>query len=354
MTVFRKIYASVYPTLLSIVERNVVPDAIIRRVSRQLLASQLQSFEASDIEKRQEEFMQFVEELRASPIAIHTDAANQQHYEVPAEFFLHVLGKHLKYSSCYFPPGVTSLDDAEECMLRLYVERAQISDGMEVLELGCGWGSFSMYVCERFPKLRLTTVSNSASQKEFIQAQCKARHIENLTVITADVNSFSTESKFDRIVSIEMFEHMKNYEQLLKRISSWLKPEGLLFIHIFTHARFAYHFDASDSTDFMSNYFFTGGTMNSDDTLLYFQDNVKIVNHWRVNGEHYGKTSECWLQNLDKKAKEVRPILEKVYGKDQATKWFVYWRLFFIACAECFAYGEGKEWIVSHYLFKKA
>eukprot|EP00741_Cyanophora_paradoxa_P012319 tig00000169_g11904.t1 len=340
--------------LMQLVEKNMVPDFLIRKGTRTLLQARLDEEEKHDIEAQQAHLMRFVASLKKMPIAVNTRDANEQHYELPTEFFLHVLGKRLKYSSCYFPAGITSLDQAEEVMLAKYAERAQLADGQEILELGCGWGSCTLYMAEKFPKARITGVSNSRSQKEHIDGECKKRGLSNVTIVTADMNEFEAgAAKFDRVVSIEMFEHMKNYELLMRKVAKWLKPGGMLFVHIFTHARYAYHFEARDESDWMSKYFFTGGTMPSDNLLTYFQEDLALADHWRVSGTHYGKTSEAWLANLDAKKKEVWPILEATYGKENATKWFVYWRLFFIACAECFAFAGGNEWLVSHYLFRK-
>ncbi len=281
-------------------------------------------------------------------------AANEQHYEVPTPFYQFCLGRRLKYSGCLYPVGNETLDQAEEAMLALYAERARLADGQEILELGCGWGSFSLYLAERFPRARITGVSNSRTQKEFIDAQARERGLANLQIITCDMNVFTpTAGQFDRVVSIEMFEHMKNYQRLLANVAHALKPGGLLFVHIFTHHRFAYHFVARDDTDWMARYFFTGGQMPAHELLGHFQDDLKLVENWKVNGTHYEKTAEHWLQNMDRHKDEIMPLFARTYGPEQAVKWWVYWRVFYMSCAELWGYRDGEEWLVSHYLFRK-
>ena len=340
---------------MSLVEKGLLPDAVIRHGIRRLLAQRLVEEDKGDPQAQQAHFMKLVESLRQSPVAIETAAANQQHYEVPAVFYQKVLGKHLKYSSCYFQPGITSLDEAEAEMLRITTERAQLRNGERILELGCGWGSLSLYMAAKYPDSRITGVSNSNSQREFIMAQAKLRGLNNLNIITCDANvlEFPEGTQFDRAVSVEMFEHMRNYQTLLKRISSWLKPGGTLFVHIFTHKEYAYPFEVRDDTDWMAKYFFTGGIMPSDDLLLYFQDDLKLRKHWQVNGQHYQKTAEAWLANMDAHREQIMPVFIQTYGASQALKWWNYWRVFFMSCAELWGYNQGREWLVSHYLFER-
>jgi cyclopropane-fatty-acyl-phospholipid synthase len=260
----------------------------------------------------------------------------------------------MKYSSGYWMRHDVSFDQSEEDMLKITTERAELEDGQSILELGCGWGSLTLFMAKRFPHANITAVSNSRTQKNYIDAQAIARGLKNVHVITADMNTFAIEKKFDRVVSVEMFEHMRNYQKLLKNVASFLKDDGKLFVHIFTHKDIAYLYDATDERDWIGKYFFTGGIMPSDHLLMYFADDVKIEKHWRVSGQHYQKTSEAWLTNTDKHHREIMPILKTTYGEEHALKWWVYWRVFFMSCAELWGYDEGNEWIVSHYLFKKS
>ncbi len=337
----------------SLLEKNNIPDFLIRQNIRKLLAQRLKDEDAGNVEANQEKIMQLIVELKSSPIAINTADANEQHYEVPTQFYQYCLGKHLKYSSGYWKEGVNDIDISERDMLEITCQRAELAEGQQVLELGCGWGSLSLYMSAKFPKSTFTVVSNSSTQKLHIDEQASQRGIKNLTVVTADMNTFSIEKKFDRVVSVEMFEHMRNYEKLLAKVSSFLNENGKLFVHIFTHKGLAYKFEVVDDSDWMSKYFFTGGIMPSDHLLLYFDTHFNIEQHWRVSGMHYSKTSEAWLQNMDKHKTEIMPLFEQTYGKEGALKWWVYWRIFYMSCAELWGYNGGEEWIVSHYLFRK-
>jgi cyclopropane-fatty-acyl-phospholipid synthase len=339
--------------IINSAEAGLLPDSVIRAGIRTLNRRRLREEHRGGIEALREHQRSFIVMLRQSPIAVMTDVANEQHYEVPPEFFQLALGKNRKYSCCYYPTGTETLDEAEEAMLGLSCERAQLADGMDVLELGCGWGSLTLWMAQYYPTSRITAVSNSAPQREFILSQCRERNLGNVDVITADMNLFTTDKRFDRIVSIEMFEHMRNYELLLRMIVSWMKPGAKLFVHLFCHKEYAYMFEAEGEDNWMGKYFFSGGIMPSDDLLLYFQDDVAIEDHWRVDGRHYERTANHWLANMDSKKVQIMPVLERTYGRKDAARWFQRWRIFFMACAELWGFRDGREWWVAHYLFKK-
>lgn len=337
----------------SLLEKNKLPDFIIRMGIRRLLKQRLKDETKPTPNLQQKALLQLVDELKKSPIAIHTQAANEQHYEVPTEFYQYCLGQHLKYSSGYWNETTRDLNTSEHDMLELSCQRANLINGQTVLELGCGWGSLSLFMAARYPQSQFTAVSNSRTQKLYIDAEAQQRGITNLTVITSDINTLHLTTTFDRIVSVEMFEHLRNYEELFKRIAAWLNPQGQLFVHIFTHKTLAYTFEVKDETDWMSRYFFTGGIMPSNDLFSYFNSHLTIQQQWTVSGLHYHKTSEAWLRNMDAHKEKIMPLFENTYGKAEALKWWVYWRVFYMACAELWGFNNGEEWMVQHYTFTK-
>jgi cyclopropane-fatty-acyl-phospholipid synthase len=327
---------------------HLLPDPLVRLGIRRLLAQRLRE------ERARFNLAAYVADLKTRPLAEQTAAANEQHYEVPTAFYQLCLGPRLKYSGCLYPTGRETLAEAEEAMLALYAERAQLADGQRILELGCGWGSLALFNAEKFPRAQITGVSNSRTQKAFIDAEARRRGLTNLTIITCDINVLDLPpASFDRVVSVEMFEHLKNYQRLFAAIARWIRPGGLLFVHIFTHRELAYHFVASDASDWMARYFFTGGQMPSHALLPQFQDDLRLVSDWQVNGTHYQRTAEHWLQNMDAHRAEILPIFAATYGEANVTKWWARWRIFYLACAELWGYHAGEEWIVSHYLFTK-
>ncbi len=333
---------------------DILPDFIIRRGIRKLLQQRLKDERATDPAERLKRVSQFAEELKKLPVAIETKAANEQHYEVPAAFYQLCLGPRLKYSSCFYQQGDESIKVAEEAMFELTCTRAELKDGQKILELGCGWGSLTLWMAEKYPQAQITSVSNSASQREYILGQCKQRGFNNVTVITCDMNQFSiSPDTFDRVVSVEMFEHMKNWQELFRRISTWLKAEGKLFFHVFTHRDCAYHFESKDGTDWMSRHFFTGGIMPSNNLPTHFQDNLKLETQWEVPGRHYGQTAEHWLQNTDQHREKVLRIFTETYGPKKARQWLAYWRIFFMSCAELWNFEKGEQWMVCHYRMTK-
>jgi cyclopropane-fatty-acyl-phospholipid synthase len=333
---------------LSLAETGRIPDILIRAAIRGLLRRRLSELSIGDCEAEEEANSTFRDELRQSPVALVPELANQQHYEVAAAYFQRVLGWRLKYSSGLWSEGVRDIDTAEEAMLSLTCGRAQLSDGMSVLDLGCGWGALSLWIAERYPRCQVTAVSNSKPQREFILARCAERGLGNVEVITNDVNKLDFEQRFDRVISVEMFEHVRNYDLLLARIARWLQPSGKLFVHHFSHREFTYPYETDGDHNWMGRHFFSGGIMPSDDMLLHFQRDLVVERKWRVNGVHYRKTVEAWLEMHDLQREALIPILGKVYGEEAAPLWFERWRLFFLSCSELFGYRNGNEWWVTH------
>ncbi|MBD8637232.1 class I SAM-dependent methyltransferase [Stenotrophomonas sp. CFBP 13725] len=341
------------PGLTGLAERGLLPDALLRLGIRQQCAQRLREEQEGGTDAQSARFSERIAELAGSPLALHVDAANRQHYEVPAAFFEACLGKRLKYSSCYYRTGHETLDQAEEAMLELYAERAGLADGQDILELGCGWGSLTLWMAERYPNARITAVSNSNGQRTHIEAQCKARRLGNVTVLTRDVNHLELpEHAFDRAISIEMFEHMRNYDRLLGRIAGWLRSDGALFVHIFVHRTLMYPFETQGDDNWMGRHFFTGGLMPAADTLLHFQHDLLLQQRWLLDGTHYERTANHWLANQDSQRDALMPVLRQTYGDAAAALWFQRWRMFWMACAELFGYENGQQWQVAHYLFR--
>lgn len=338
---------------LKLAEKGYLSDALIRKGIQRLCKSRLEEISEQDCEQAQSSLVQFVQAMAQAEIAPLPEKANAQHYEVPANFYQYCLGRNRKYSSCFWLPDTRTLDEAEQLALTQTCAHAQLQDGQHILELGCGWGSLTLWMASHYPQAQITGVSNSASQREYIMGQAKARGLSNIHILTADMNVFDTEQTYDRIVSVEMFEHMRNYQVLYGKVARWLKPGGLFFKHIFVHRYTPYAFDVKAEDDWMSQYFFSGGMMPSDDLPLYFQDDLKLVDKWRWDGTHYEKTANAWLQLMDQNHQALTPVLASIYGQADAEMWRQRWRIFFMACAELFGYNHGQTWWVSHYLFAK-
>lgn len=339
-------------SIINALELGKIPEPLVRTAVWLNVGTRLREERRDTIDLEGDELRRFISECSQSPIAVVPEKANEQHYEVPAEFYHIALGKHLKYSSCYYERASTTLDEAEARMLEITCERAELADGQDVLELGCGWGSLTLFMAARYPQSRITGVSNSNSQREYIMETAKARGLHNVTILTADMNGFQAPATYDRVVSVEMFEHMRNHRELLRRIRSWLKPEGKLFVHIFCHRRFAYLYGTEGIGNWLGRNFFSGGMMPSDDLLVRYQEDLVLEQQWRVSGSHYARTAEDWLTNIKNRKSEVLQVLGKTYGEGEALRWFNRWSIFFIACSKLFGYRGGREWYVSHYRFK--
>ena len=334
------------------VERGLVPDRLVRIGIRRLLKERLAEQRDDNAEAAAELTRRFLCEMHAAPLATLPEKANEQHYEVPAAFFGAVLGRHRKYSSSYWPRGVETLADAEAEALDATCKRAGLADGQDVLELGCGWGSLTLWMAERYPTSRITALSNSNSQREYIEAQAATRGLRNMRVLTRDINAFDTAERFDRVVSVEMFEHLRNWPQAFARVAHWLRPGGRFFMHVFAHRGAPYPFVERDASDWMSRHFFSGGMMPSDDLALHCQDDLRVLQQWRWDGTHYQRTAESWLRNMDERRSALLPLFRQTYGEG-AELWWVRWRLFFMSVAELFGYDAGQRWWVSHYLLER-
>ena len=337
-------------TALKLVEKGLVPKPLLRHGIRKLLRERLDEQAAIYAEQPDRALEAWMQSMRSSAVAQVPELANQQHYEVPPEFFRHALGARFKYSSGYYESEDSSLDQAEEAMLSLTCQRADLRDGQSILELGCGWGSLSLWMAERYPKSQILAVSNSAPQRQHIMDLAAARKLDNLQVITCDMNDFSTDSKFDRVVSVEMFEHMRNWEVLLERVHAWLNPDAKLFLHVFAHKSYAYSFEVRDESDWMSEHFFSGGMMPCPALFKRLETPFEVEAQWEVCGTHYARTAEDWLRNLERNKQAVMSLFRATYGAQDAQRWYHRWRVFFLSCAELFNYNDGKEWFVAHTL----
>ena len=333
------------------VEQGLVPDHAVRFGIRRLLQQRLTELRAGDPEATAALAQQFLAAMRTSPVAVLPEKANEQHYELPAAFFAQVLGPHRKYSSCWWPEGVNTLAQAEAAALQATCERAQLVDGQDVLELGCGWGSLSLWMARRYPKSRITAVSNSRSQRAFIEERARGEGLHNLEVVTCDFNDFATSERFDRVVSVEMFEHLRNWPVAFERVARWLRPGGRFFLHVFAHRDAPYLFEDRDASDWMTRHFFAGGIMPSDDLPLACQDHLRVVDRWRWSGVHYQRTAAAWLANMDAQREQLMPLLVETYGSEHAQLWWNRWRLFFLSVEELFGWNGGRQWWVSHTLF---
>jgi len=339
--------------LMGLAERGWVPDILIRGGIRHLLAQRLAEESAGGAHGYEQRTAALRASLAHLPVAEKTDHANRQHYEVPSGFYQLALGHRLKYSGCYWPAGVTTLDAAEDAALALVCEHAELIDGQRILELGCGWGSLSLWMAEHYPNATITSVSNSASQRRYIMQQAAERGLNNLNVITSDINDFTTDERFDRVVSIEMFEHMANHAELMRRVEGWLEDDGKLFVHVFAHRTYAYRFEEEGQSNWMGRHFFTGGIMPSHDYLPGTDAHLQCEADWWQDGTHYQKTAEAWLHNTDANRPAILALFKQTYGDAAASVWLQRWRIFFMACAELWGYKGGREWGVSHYRFVK-
>jgi cyclopropane-fatty-acyl-phospholipid synthase len=333
-------------------ERGLVPDRLVRIGIRRLLQTRLAELRDGDLSATAELAHDFVRVMGNAPLAPLPEKANAQHYEVPAAFFGAVLGPHRKYSSGYWPDSEATLEQSEAAALEATCQRAGLADGQDVLELGCGWGSLTLWMAARYPGSRITALSNSHSQRAYIEAEALQRGLANVRVLTHDINVFDTPERFDRIVSVEMFEHLRNWPQAFAGVARWLRPEGRFFMHVFVHRGAPYPFVERDETDWMTRHFFAGGMMPGDATALHCQDDLRLQRQWRWDGTHYQRTAEAWLRNMDAGRPALLPLFEQTYG-DEADAWWQRWRVFFLAVSELFGFDGGQRWYVSHYLFEK-
>ncbi len=332
-------------------ERGLLPDSMIRFGIRRRLGSirkELYSGDSPLPGKKQA----FIEKLNTGPVALKQSRVNAQHYELPPEFFRTFLGPRRKYSCCFWQGKKSTLEEAEETMLKLTAERADIKENQRILELGCGWGSFSLWAAETYPSCRFHALSNSAPQVALIRREADALGLTNLTVETADVTAFDTENRYDRVVSVEMFEHIRNWGNLIGNISQWLKPEGKCFLHFFCHREIPYLYTDENPLNWMGYYFFAGGMMPCFDLPRHFSKDLSVEASWKVNGLHYVRTLEAWLYRMDRHKADIENILKATYGQEWS-EWGNRWRIFLMACSELFGTNQGEEWFVAHYLLRK-
>ena len=336
------------------IERGWIPERLERGGIRALLRQRLATLNRGSLDERQQRTVDFLVQSETAQLAPLSEKANEQHYEVPTRFYDLVLGPHKKYSSCYFEDFSGDLASGERSALEITCQRAELRDGQDVLELGCGWGSLTLWMAERYPNSRITAVSNSRTQREYILQQALRRGIDgNLEVITCDMNRLELDKKFDRVVSVEMFEHMRNHRELLQRISTWMRAEAKMFVHIFCHKEFAYPFETDGAANWMGRYFFSGGMMPNEQLFSRYDQHLTVRRQWRWDGRHYERTSNLWLANMYTHRKEIVSLFDETYGRGEGSRWFNRWRMFFLACAELFGYRNGSEWFVAHYLFAK-
>jgi len=340
---------SVVSTIIGTAERVPLPDLVVRAAIQGLCSRTATRLSASGAP----DDAAFAGRMMLRPIAEHADAANTQHYEVPSSFFAQVLGPNRKYSSCFYSNDATTLQEAEEEALRQTVEHAGLADGQTILELGCGWGALSLWIARQFPHAKVTAVSNSQGQRAHIEEMAQQRGLLNLRVVTSDMNVFAPEGQFDRIVSVEMFEHMMNWRKLMTRVRAWLAPEGRFFMHIFTHRAGSYAFDHANREDWIAQHFFTGGVMPSHQLVRQYADIFAVEKEWRWSGTHYQRTANDWLANFDAHRDAIEASLRNVYG-DETYLWMRRWRWFFLATSGLFGYADGTEWGVSHYRMRAA
>lgn len=330
---------------------QLIPEPLLRIGIRRQCQQRLTEEAAKYADREHEQ--KLISSLKTSEVALSTDEANNQHYQVPSEFFTLVLGPHLKYSCCWWNDNTTSLEEAERTMLEKVCERANLQDGMKILELGCGWGSLTLYLAQRYPNMHITAMSNSTTQHAYITEQAKKRDLTNITVLTEDINVFETDEQFDAVLSIEMFEHIRNYQTLMKRIAAWLKPKGVCFVHHFCHKTYTYPFSTEENNSWMAQYFFSDGLMPSHDLLTHFDEDLIVSKTWKVNGEHYHKTCEAWLKNHKQNKKSIIQLFAHGADIKTARMQWTYWQLFFLACSELFHTHSGDEWFVQHSLLTK-